>query len=145
VRSPGGGAGVEPATRRRFNVYVVELDPCASLDSGVGCVYVGETALPPEERWRRHKAGGRTASRVVTRFGRSLRPDLAAGVGPFDSRAQAEAAEATLADELRHQGYVVFGGQGRTFGFKDEAGGWVDSSKPLKGARDSSRIRRPSR
>jgi hypothetical protein len=123
VRAPVGGAGVKPATRRKFNVYVVEMDPCASPDHGVGCVYVGETALPPEERWGRHKAGGRTASRVVTRFGRCLRPDLVAGVGPFDSRARAEAAEATLAAKLRRQGYVVFGGQGRTFGLKAETGG----------------------
>ena len=117
------GTGAEPATSRKFSVYVVELDPCASPKPGIGCVYVGETALPPQERWRRHKAGGQTASRVVTRFGRCLRPDLAEGVGPFNSRAQAEVAEATLAAKLRHQGYVVFGGQGRTFGLQAQSGG----------------------
>ena len=118
-----GGTSAELATGRKFSVYVVELDPCAAADPGIGCVYVGETALPPQERWWRHKAGGRTASRVVTRFGRCLRPDLVEGVGPFNSRAQAEVAEATLAAKLRHQGYVVFGGQGRTFGLQAQSGG----------------------
>jgi hypothetical protein len=99
----------------KFNVYVIELDADASANCGRGCLYVGETSLTPEERWERHKAAGRTASKHVARFGRRLRPDLSVGIGPFTSRAQAEQAEAELAAELRREGYVVFGGQGRTF------------------------------
>lgn len=108
----------EPAAARirNFSVYVIELNPAASANAGLGCVYVGETALTPEERWERHSGGARTASRIVTRFGRHLRPDLTSGLGPFATRAQAEQAEADLAAELRRRGYVVFGGQGRTFG-----------------------------
>jgi len=114
VRTPVASTDAAIATAR-FSVYVVELEPEASANPGCGCVYVGETALTPEERWERHRAAGRTASKVVTRFGRRLRPDLTAGVGPFTSRAEAEQAEAALAADLRRQGYEVFGGQGRTF------------------------------
>ena len=96
-------------------MYVVELDAAASNNQCAACVYVGETALSPQERWERHRQGGRTASRVVTRFGLRLRPDLAADIGPFNCRTQAEEAEAALAAQLRRQGFVVFGGQGRTF------------------------------
>ncbi len=78
-------------------------------------MYVGETALLPEERFARHKEGGRTASAVVRRFGLRLRPDLAQGIGPFNTRADAAEGEARLAARLRRRGFTVFGGQGRTF------------------------------
>jgi hypothetical protein len=98
-------------------VYVVELAADAGRAAGRGCLYVGETALVPEERFAKHRAGGRTAARVVRRYGVRLRPDLTRGVGPFATRAEAEAAEAALAAKLRRRGYVIFGGQGRTFTF----------------------------
>jgi len=99
---------------RRFHVYVVELDHRA-LDSSQPCVYVGETGLTPSERYARHRAGGRTAARVVHRHGVRLRPDLCASWGPYPSRASAVVAEADLAAALRAAGYGVFGGQGHTF------------------------------
>jgi hypothetical protein len=102
---------------RRYSVYVVELSPQACRSpSAAGCVYVGETGLDPVERLARHKAGARTSSAVVHRFGLELRPDLSEGIGPFATRDEATAAEAQLASALRRRGFTVFGGQGRTFG-----------------------------
>jgi hypothetical protein len=98
---------------RLYSVYVVELDPAASSTGGP-CVYVGETALTPDERFKRHLAGHR-ASRVVTRYGTRLRPDLADGIGPFPSKEDALQAERALAHALRARGFEVFGGQGEPF------------------------------
>lgn len=113
---------IAPRLPRRYSVYVIELDQAAEPLSGRPIVYVGETALSPDERYARHREGGRTASAVVRRFGVSLRPDLSARIGPFATRENAEAAELRLAEDLRSRGFDVFGGQGRTFGL-DAAGG----------------------
>lgn len=105
-------AGAAP--KCRHHVYVIELEPIVTSD-GKPALYVGETGQTPAVRFARHLAGGRTASKVVARHGVRLRPDLAAGWGPYASRAQAVAAEAALAEELRAVGYHVYGGQGVTF------------------------------
>ncbi len=101
-------------TQRLHHVYVVELSPEAG-DGTAQCVYVGETALDPETRFRRHTSGAFTAARVVHRFGRRLRPDLSRGMGPFATREEALAAEGALAVRLRGRGFIVFGGQGSPF------------------------------
>ena len=87
-----------------FYVYVVELDR-----PGTPCVYVGSSALRPEQRFRRHKAGGMTTSRHVRRDGVRLRPDLYAHLNPFDTREDARAAEQQLGSYLRARGFRVFG------------------------------------
>lgn len=102
---------------RKFSVYVVELAPAASRN-GKPAVYVGETGLTPAERFARHQAGGMTSSPTVARHGVALRPDLSVGVGPFDTRQEAEAAELALAERLRARGFDVHGGQGRTFSMR---------------------------
>jgi predicted GIY-YIG superfamily endonuclease len=71
------------------------------------CVYVGQTARTPEERFAQHKAGVRS-SRFVREFGVRLRPRLYANVGPFETRAEAERAEGKLAEKLRRRGYSVW-------------------------------------
>lgn len=48
-------------------VYVVELEPEAWESAYVGVVYVGETALSPEERFAKHVSGARTAARIGAR------------------------------------------------------------------------------
>jgi hypothetical protein len=94
---------------------VVELDDdllrrrdCAGATGGPP-LYVGQSALTPVARFEQHMAGHR-ASRVVRAHGVRLRPDLAASWGPYATRAEAEAAEANLADHLRARGFCVFGG-----------------------------------
>lgn len=88
-----------------YYVYVVELSKAA----GTPAVYVGQSALYPAERFSQHLTGYKAAA-VVRRFGERLRPDLFAKLNPIRSRAEAETTEAQLAEALRRQGYVVFGG-----------------------------------
>jgi hypothetical protein len=56
-----------------YRVYVIELDPAASRGTCAGrtCLYVGETADTPEERFAEQLRGYR-ASRVVRRLGLRL-------------------------------------------------------------------------
>ena len=100
---------------RRYHVYVVELEgdvlrrrECADASGGPP-LYVGQSALTPEARFEQHRAGHR-ASRIVRAHGVRLRPDLSAPWGPHATRAEAEAAEAELAEDLRGRGFCVFGG-----------------------------------
>ncbi len=89
---------------------MIELDPKAGPGPShdAPCVYVGMTGLPIGERLRNHLRGYK-AARVVTRYGRGLRPELYRGLNPM-SYDQAVEAEAKLADALRGQGLIVFGG-----------------------------------
>lgn len=101
---------------KAYHLYVVELEGSAAGSPGpMGCVYVGETGQTPEERFAKHLAGGRTASLVVRRYGKKLRPDLVPGDGRFSTRDEAVDAESQLAEELRIAGFTVFGGQGASF------------------------------
>jgi hypothetical protein len=99
-------------------VYVIELSPEALgkkrvADENAGrradkpCVYVGQTARTPEERFAQHLAGKRS-SRIVREFGVRLRPRLYRNWGPYATRAESEAAEKRLAEKLRGRGYVVW-------------------------------------
>jgi len=107
--------GERMATPRLYYVYVIELDgdllrrrDCAGATGGPP-LYVGQSALEAEARFEQHRAG-RRASRIVRAHGVRVRPDLSAGWGPYATRAEAEAAEAELAEHLRGQGLCVFGG-----------------------------------
>jgi hypothetical protein len=102
---------VPPRAPRRYRVYVIELDPsaCRGVPSGATCVYVGETADTPEERFAEHLRGHR-ASRVVKRYGVRLRPDIYRLFPLARTREQSRRLEAKVAERLRLQGYVVFGG-----------------------------------
>ena len=115
LRKTAGPRQRSPARRKQssrvYHVYVIELaracvrEPCA-----LAPVYVGQTAHTPEERFAQHKEGGRLAAGAPHRFGVRLRPDLMEGVGPFRTRAEAEAAEQALAEALQRQGRRVFWG-----------------------------------
>jgi predicted GIY-YIG superfamily endonuclease len=105
----------EPAA---YRVYVIELSPEVMgkkrvADENAGrredkpCVYVGQTARTPEERFAQHKNGKRS-SRFVREFGVQLKPRLYRNWGPYATRAEAEAAETRLAEKLRRRGYAVW-------------------------------------
>ena len=72
-------------------------------------VYVGQSAVPPEERLRQHKNGYRS-SRYVRKHGKHLRPLLYRHFNPIATRDQALAIERELARRLRNRGYTVYGG-----------------------------------
>lgn len=107
------------ALTAHHNVYVVLLDSAVAQSRRVQaenpnrtpqkpCVYVGMTGLAPEERFRNHKNGVKSAS-VVRRFGIRLMPELYAHLNPmpYDAAAQLER---DLAEDLRREGYTVTGG-----------------------------------
>ena len=86
-------------------VYVVRLDhPRAK---GREAFYVGMTGLPVEERFANHKRGYKSAA-VVHKYGVELARDWYEDIPPmpFD---EAVLAEATLADDRRDLGYLIFG------------------------------------
>ena len=101
-----------------YSLYVIELSRDV-LDEGrfakdnqecredKPCVYVGQTALTPEERFAQHRAGYKS-NRYAHRFGLRLRPKLVANRGPFATRDEALEAEATLAERLRRRGHAVW-------------------------------------
>lgn len=91
---------------RHHSVYVVFLK--SPRGDGRAGYYVGMTGLTPEQRFANHKAGVKAAG-VVRRFGVRLVPVLYEHLNPM-SYAEACAMERQLAEELRQQGYDVFGG-----------------------------------
>jgi hypothetical protein len=100
-----------PAKRRAYSVYVIELArACVRVPCAFAPLYVGQTAHTPEERFEQHKAGGRLASGKPHRFGVRLRYDLMHGIGPFNTRKEAEAAEIAVARALEKRGHRVFWG-----------------------------------
>jgi hypothetical protein len=101
-----------------YSVYVIELRREVLEKKKVAgknearrddkpCVYVGQTARTPQERFAQHLAG-RRSSRIVREFGVRLRPKLYANVGPFETRAEAERAEVAVTERLRRRGYSVW-------------------------------------
>lgn len=98
-----------------FTIYVIELADAARLgpkpDPTKPYLYVGVTALLPEKRFEKHKEGGITASRIVTRHGVRLRPDLSAKFKRSRSRDVAAEREQAAAAALRKRGYVVYSGR----------------------------------
>ncbi len=95
-----------PGRHGHHNVYVVYLrNPSGDGRAGY---YVGMTGLTPEERFENHKRGYKSAG-VVRRFGERLVPKLYAHLNPM-SYPDAVRMEVALAEQLRAEGYQVFGG-----------------------------------
>lgn len=88
------------------HVYVVELRDCDG--PGTVAYYVGMTGLPLEERFRRHKKGLQ-ASRIVKKFGVRLAPEFYDHL-PAMTFKEAAAMEIELAELMKAEGYVVYGG-----------------------------------
>ena len=104
--------------RKRYNVYVIELDPSVlkarkvknenpDYIEGMGCLYVGQTARTPEERFEQHKEGYKS-NRYTKKYGVRLRPDLYERYNPINTRERAEEMEERLAAKLRTRGYAVW-------------------------------------
>lgn len=79
----------------------------ANPQGGDECLYVGSTAHSAEHRFAQHMRGEKSNRGWVTKYGEQLRQDLATGV-EYASRAEAEQAEAELAEALRRQGFAVW-------------------------------------
>jgi hypothetical protein len=109
---PRGATG-EPArsVEPRCYVYVIELDDAVGprRDPSHPSLYVGQSAVPPPERFRQHKDGYRS-SRYVRKHGTRLRPRLYRSLNPMATRDEAVAMERELARRLRNRGYTVYGG-----------------------------------
>jgi hypothetical protein len=99
------------AAQHRYYVYVIELDDAVGerRDPNRPSVYVGQSAVPPPERFRQHKDGYRS-SRHVQKHGKYLRPGLYRHFNPMATRDEAVAMERELARRLRNRGYTVYGG-----------------------------------
>jgi predicted GIY-YIG superfamily endonuclease len=101
------------------HVYVVLLKPAVgkmrkvraanpTRQADKPCVYVGMTGLKPEDRFKNHKAGIKSAY-VVKRYGVRLLKDLYEHLNPMPFEAAAQM-EMDLAEDLRREGYTVTGG-----------------------------------
>lgn len=125
ARPPGGQADLfdlcaeyspQSWSRGHHSLYAVELDRSvwrrrdfrARNPGGAagGCLYVGITGLPPEERFERHLQGTQSA-RFVKRHGVRLRMDLVEGFSRLPYRI-AVCMEPKFAAWLRAQGFAVW-------------------------------------
>ena len=71
------------------------------------CVYVGSTALTPEQRFERHLSA-KSGSKLVKRYHIALHKRLTQRQPTFGTRAEAEVYESLLAERLRRRGYAVW-------------------------------------
>ncbi len=104
--------------KTQYHVYVIELDPKVlkikklkqenpGYIQGMQCLYVGQSAKKPEERFEQHKKGYK-ANKYAKKYGRRLRPELYEKYNPITTREKAEAMEERLANKLRTRGYAVW-------------------------------------
>ncbi len=102
--------------RSHHSLYAVELDP-AVLErrdfrernrggAAAGCLYIGVTGLPPEQRFARHLEGTQSA-RLVKKYGRRLRLDLVEGFSRLPYPVAA-VMEPKIAAWLRSKGFAVW-------------------------------------
>jgi predicted GIY-YIG superfamily endonuclease len=87
-------------------VYVIELKD--QDGPGTSALYVGMTGLTRAERFKNHKAG-KKAARIVHDFGVRLAPEFYEHLQPMTYQ-DALAKEKSFSEELRANGYVVYGG-----------------------------------
>ncbi len=106
-------------TERKFNVYVIDLDPEVLLNhpftqrnpdykKGKPCIYAGSTAKTPEVRFKQHKEYGLLSNKYACKYGRRLRPKNYQQFNPLPTREAAEAKEVWLAKRLQGKGYAVW-------------------------------------
>ena len=117
-RGASGAAGRTPHPPV-YTVYVIRLQQRAEHERalqrknpnyvpGKPVVYVGSTGKTPEERFRQHLTGRRHWNRFVRRYGHRLFYWAMRDVPTFATRAEAEAAEAALAERLRARSWMVW-------------------------------------
>lgn len=101
-----------------YNVYVIELDKEVmkinafrkinpDYNPEKPCVYVGQTAKTPEERFKQHKEGNH-ANRYAKKHGFRLRSKLFEKHNSLPSRGAAKEKETWLGKHLRKKGYDVW-------------------------------------
>ena len=101
-----------------YSVYVIELDKQVlekaafrtknpNYNPKKPCVYVGQTAKTPQERFEQHRLGVRSNG-YVKAFGVRLRPRFYEKHNPLPTREAAEKEERQLANRLRKKGYGVW-------------------------------------
>ena len=88
------------------SVYVAILRDAPEV--GQFAVYIGETGIAVEARYKQHKSGYK-ASRHVRQHGIGLAPDLFRHLNPM-SRDEAKDLEGSIATALRAAGIAVYGG-----------------------------------
>lgn len=104
--------------KRTYNIYVIDLDKeVLSIKKfrdmnpdyieDYPCVYVGQTAKSPDDRFDQHKAGIK-ANRYAKKYGLCLRYKLFEQYNPIFSRKEAEYKEALLGEHLRKRGFAVW-------------------------------------
>jgi hypothetical protein len=105
-------------------VYVIELDRAAGRrrDPRIPWVYVGSSARSPEERFKQHLRGYKSA-RLVKRHALRLRPDLYEDLGAFKGSKLACRAETKRARELADCGFVAHS-DGTSYGLRE--GDWSE-------------------
>ena len=104
--------------RTVWRLYVIELTDSVGrrTDPKYPWVYVGQTSLDVETRYRQHVEGARSRngsplfSNHVKRHHKCLRPDLYVSEPLLYSEKMAKREEARLAEQLRVAGYSVMGG-----------------------------------
>jgi hypothetical protein len=107
------------AEKYHHNVYVILLDDTVlksrsalklnpNRNPAKPCVYVGMTGLPVDHRFENHRNGYKSA-RVVQKYGVGLIPELYQHLNPMPFEAAAQMEE-DLTEDLRAEGYTVFGG-----------------------------------
>ncbi len=103
----------------KYYVYVIDLDKKVlkermfknanpNYNPIKPCVYVGQSAKTPENRFEQHLSGPKFYSRWVRKYGRRLRPINYKRHNPLYSRWAAEKKEKWLAENLRKKGYGVW-------------------------------------
>lgn len=109
------------ADQRVYTVYVIELDDevwgksarfrAANPDWNPAkpCLYVGSTALTPEERFQQHLRGYKSNA-FAHGYGKRLMPRLYRSWQDYATREEAERAEERRALSLRKRGYAVWYG-----------------------------------
>lgn len=105
-------------TKRGYYLYVIDLDKEVlnvkkfremkpDYIDEYPCVYVGQTAKSPDERFDQHKAGIKS-NRYAKKYGLRLRYKLFEQYNPIPSRKEAEYKEALLGEHLRKRGFAVW-------------------------------------
>jgi len=115
----GNRARKSAAEKYHHSVYVILLNDAVrksrlatrlnpQRNPAKPAVYVGMTGLPVDHRFENHRHGYKSA-RVVERYGVRLLPELYQHLNPMPFEAAAQM-EKDLTEDLRAEGYTVFGG-----------------------------------
>lgn len=107
----------QPYNPKRFNVYVIGLNRAVlrvpkfvrenpKYNPTKPCVYVGMTALSPQERFLNHRRGIK-ACKFVRDYGEYLKPRHYRRLNPM-TYVEAQAMEREIARRLRNKGYAVW-------------------------------------